>query len=35
LTILFSVLLGLVGAFLPVWRIRGLDPYALIQAHER
>jgi putative ABC transport system permease protein len=35
LTFLFSVLLGLVGAFLPVWRIRGLDPYALIHAHER
>jgi putative ABC transport system permease protein len=33
--ILFSVLLGLVGAFLPAWRVRGLDPYALIQAQER
>lgn len=33
--ILFSVLLGLAGAFLPAWRVRALDPYALIQAHER
>ncbi len=32
---LFSVILGLVGAFLPAWRVRGLDPYALIQAQER
>jgi putative ABC transport system permease protein len=32
--ILFSVLLGLVGAFFPAWRVRGLDPYALIQAQE-
>jgi putative ABC transport system permease protein len=33
--ILFSVLLGIVGAFLPAWRVCGLDPYALIQAQER
>ena len=33
--ILFSVFLGLAGAFLPAWRVRGLDPYALIQGHER
>ncbi len=33
--ILFSVLLGLAGAFLPAWRARSLDPYALIQAQER
>ncbi len=35
MAILFSVLLGLVGAFLPAWRVRGLDPYALIQTQER
>ena len=33
--VLFSALLGLAGAFLPAWRMRGLDPYALIQAQER
>lgn len=33
--VLFSVLLGLAGAFLPAWRVRGLDPSALIQAQER
>jgi putative ABC transport system permease protein len=33
--VLFSAFLGLVGAFLPAWRVRGLDPYALIQAQER
>jgi putative ABC transport system permease protein len=33
--ILFSVFLGLIGAFLPAWRVRGLDPYTLIHAHER
>ena len=33
--ILFSVFLGLAGAFLPAWRVRGLDPYTLIHVHER
>ena len=33
--VLFSVVLGLAGAFLPAWRVRGLDPYALIQTQER
>jgi putative ABC transport system permease protein len=33
--VVFSAVLGLIGAFLPAWRVRGLDPYALIQTQER
>jgi len=33
--VLFSAALGLIGAFLPAWRMRRLDPYTLIQAQER
>ena len=29
--IVFSAILGLVGAFLPAWRVRRMAPYALIQ----
>jgi putative ABC transport system permease protein len=35
LAILFSAILGLVGAFLPAWRARRMTPYALIQAEGR
>jgi putative ABC transport system permease protein len=35
LAISFSAVLGLVGAFLPAWRARGMAPYALIQAEGR
>lgn len=31
----FSATLGLVGAFVPAWRVRGMAPYALIQAEVR
>ena len=34
-TVVFSAVLGLVGSFLPAWRVRGLDPYALIQTQVR
>ena len=33
--VVFSAVLGLVGSFLPAWRVRGLDPYALIQTQVR
>lgn len=33
--VVFSAILGLAGAFLPAWRVRGLDPYTLIQTQER
>lgn len=33
--IVFSAILGFAGAFLPAWRVRGLDPYTLIQTQER
>jgi putative ABC transport system permease protein len=33
--VLFSAALGLIGALLPAWRMRRLDPYTLIQAQER
>ena len=32
---LISVALGLLGAFLPAWRVRRMEPYALIQAEAR
>ena len=35
LAIVFSALLGLIGAFLPAWRVRRMAPYALIQAEGR
>ncbi len=35
LAIVFSAVLGLVGAFLPAWRVRGMAPYALIQTEGR
>jgi putative ABC transport system permease protein len=35
LAIVFSVTLGLLGAFLPAWRVRRMEPYALIQAEAR
>jgi putative ABC transport system permease protein len=35
LAIVFSAVLGLVGAFLPAWRVRQMPPYALIQADGR
>ena len=31
----FSAALGLVGAFVPAWRVRAMAPYALIQAEVR
>jgi len=31
----FSATLGLVGAFVPAWRVLGMAPYALIQAEVR
>ena len=33
--IAFSAILGLVGAFLPAWRVRRMAPYALIAAEGR
>ena len=33
--IAFSTILGLVGAFLPAWRVRRMAPYELIQAEGR
>jgi putative ABC transport system permease protein len=30
--VLFSAILGLVGAFVPAWRVRRMAPYALIQS---
>ena len=35
LAVAFSASLGLVGAFLPAWRVRRLAPYALIQTEGR
>jgi putative ABC transport system permease protein len=35
LVITFSVLLGLLGAFVPAWRVRRMAPYALIQSEAR
>jgi putative ABC transport system permease protein len=35
LAIVFSAVLGLAGAFLPAWRVRGMAPYALIQTEGR
>jgi putative ABC transport system permease protein len=35
LAIVFSAVLGLVGALLPAWRVRRMAPYALIQAEGR
>ena len=35
LAIVFSVVLGLLGAFVPAWRVRRMAPYALIQAEAR
>jgi putative ABC transport system permease protein len=35
LAIAFSAILGLVGAFLPAWRVRRMAPYALIQSEGR
>jgi putative ABC transport system permease protein len=35
LALLFSAILGVIGAFLPAWRVRGMAPYALIQTPER
>jgi putative ABC transport system permease protein len=35
LAIVFSAILGLVGAFLPAWRVRRMTPYALIQTEGR
>ncbi len=35
LAVVFSASLGLVGAFLPAWRVRRLAPYALIQTEGR
>jgi putative ABC transport system permease protein len=31
----FSGILGVAGAFVPAWRVRGMAPYALIQAEAR
>ena len=31
----FSTILGLIGAVLPAWRVRGMAPYALIAAERR
>ncbi len=33
--LVFSAILGVVGAFVPAWRVRRLAPYALIQADAR
>ncbi len=33
--IAFSAILGLAGAFLPAWRVRGMAPYDLILAQGR
>ena len=35
LAIVFSAVLGLVGAFLPAWRVRRMAPFALIQMEGR
>jgi ABC-type antimicrobial peptide transport system permease subunit len=35
LAIVCSVALGLLGAFVPAWRVRRMAPYALIQADAR
>jgi ABC-type antimicrobial peptide transport system permease subunit len=35
LAVAFSVVLGLIGAFLPAWRVRRMAPYALIQAEAQ
>ena len=35
LVIMFSVLLGLLGAVVPAWRVRRMAPYALIQSEAR
>jgi putative ABC transport system permease protein len=35
LALVFSAVLGLLGAFLPAWRVRRMAPYALIQAEGR
>lgn len=35
LAIVFSAVLGLVGAFLPAWRVRRTAPYALLQAEAQ
>src|SRR5262252_765436 len=35
LAIVFSAVLGLIGAFLPAWRVRRMAPYALSQAEGR
>ncbi len=35
LAIVFSAILGLVGAFLPAWRVRRMAPYALIHTEGR
>jgi putative ABC transport system permease protein len=35
LAIVFSVVLGLLGAFVPAWRVRRMEPYALVQAEAR
>jgi putative ABC transport system permease protein len=35
LAIVFSAVLGLLGAFLPAWRVRRMAPYALIQMEAR
>jgi putative ABC transport system permease protein len=35
LALVFSAVLGLLGAFLPAWRVRHMAPYALIQAEGR
>jgi putative ABC transport system permease protein len=33
--LIFSVILGVAGAFVPAWRVRRMAPYALIQAEAR
>jgi ABC-type antimicrobial peptide transport system permease subunit len=35
LAIVFSAVLGLIGAFLPAWRVRRMAPYTLIQTEGR
>jgi ABC-type antimicrobial peptide transport system permease subunit len=30
--VLFSGIIGLLGAFVPAWRVRRMAPYALIQS---
>jgi putative ABC transport system permease protein len=35
LAVVFSVVLGLLGAFVPAWRVRRMAPYSLIQAEAR